>query len=133
MDPSAGNMGDPWDHPAILASIDDLCSTHFRNTKRSVPPTKPIPGSTLPPTSTNLFSRPSSPNNTGSTAQATLGGARLLDKLNKGVDSLICRTVNLMGDDLYQDKLLLKKAYTNAGKKFGSLNLDIPSSLLEWM
>jgi hypothetical protein len=87
MDPSTGDMGDPWDHPTILASIDDLCSTHFRNTKQSVTPTNLIPGSTHPPTSTNLFSWPSSPNNTGSTAQATLEGARLLDKLKKGVDS----------------------------------------------
>jgi hypothetical protein len=23
-------MGDPWDHPKLLASIDEICSKHFR-------------------------------------------------------------------------------------------------------
>ena len=75
MDPSVGGSGDPWDHPALLASIDDLCSAHFRTTNRSDNPSNLIPGTTNLPTPSKLFSRPSAQNLTGSTEQDTLGGA----------------------------------------------------------
>jgi hypothetical protein len=34
-DPTAGGLGDPWDHPDFLASIDNLCSRHFHFKNRS--------------------------------------------------------------------------------------------------
>jgi hypothetical protein len=77
MDPSAGSMGDPWDHPTLLASIDDLCNNHFRTSRRSVAPVHLIPGPTQPSTATNPITQSVSPATVGTTSQATIEGARL--------------------------------------------------------
>jgi len=48
------SLGDPWDHPEILASIDNLCSNNFCLNKRAdeLPMLNSSP--TLPPHSANL-------------------------------------------------------------------------------
>jgi hypothetical protein len=28
-------MGDPWDHPKLLASIDEICAKHFRTKQKT--------------------------------------------------------------------------------------------------
>jgi hypothetical protein len=60
-DPSAGSLGDPWDHPELLASIDDLCNNHFRFNNRSgaLPHLNSRP--TQPTTSANLTPLSASP------------------------------------------------------------------------
>ena len=52
--PSVESPGDPWDHPDLLASIDDLCTTHFRLNKRADAPPLSNSCPILPPHSANL-------------------------------------------------------------------------------
>jgi hypothetical protein len=53
-------MGDPWDHPALLAKIDDLCSSHFQN-KKTDAPMGLRPGPTAPAPATQSFTQPVPP------------------------------------------------------------------------
>jgi hypothetical protein len=39
--------GDPWDHPDIIASIDEMISNHYQQDKRTPVSRFPAPGSTL--------------------------------------------------------------------------------------
>jgi hypothetical protein len=75
----SGNMGDPWDHPAILASIDDLCSRHFRG-KKSNESTSLSPGPTVPASAAKPCNS-TGPPVTFETLQSSLGGVRTGAKL----------------------------------------------------
>jgi hypothetical protein len=108
MDPAAGGSGDPWDHPAILASIDDLCSAHYHTSNRTVIPSNPPSGTSTTPSLTKLFTHPSALNHAGFTEQVTLGGARLQDKGNKTVDSSVPQDGNPLGFRPLPGKLPLK-------------------------
>jgi hypothetical protein len=97
MDPAAGGSGDPWDHPAILAKIDDLCTTHFQTSNRPVHPSNPTPGTANTPSHTKPFTRPITQNLSGSSKQVTFGGARLQDKRKQRDDLSALQDDNQFG------------------------------------
>jgi len=53
--------GDSWDHPDLLASIDNICSSHFRINKRDDEPPLSNSYPFLPHHSANLTQQPSAP------------------------------------------------------------------------
>jgi hypothetical protein len=139
-DPSAGSLGDPWDHPELLASIDDLCNNHFRTTSRSGVPLHLNSRPTQPTTSANLTPLSVSPATVETTSQTFLEEARSPGKLKRsfegielhdrgyGVRSFQPGSRNSDGTPSFKNPGIRKQR-----KRFGNQNEDIPSSYLEWI
>jgi len=86
MGPAAGDTEDPWDHPATLAKIDDLCTAHFQASNRTVHPTNPTSDYTIPPSHIKPSTRFIPQHLLTSSTQYTHPGDRILDKRNQRLD-----------------------------------------------
>jgi hypothetical protein len=70
---SPENPGDPWDHPEVLASIDELCSKHFHSIKSAAAPPPPFSRPFLP-------SKSASTSHLSATSPTHLPSLSLVDK-----------------------------------------------------
>jgi hypothetical protein len=110
-DPTAGGQGDPWDHPEFLASIDNLCSKHFRFKNRS---------DTFPP----LNTRPKNPLCSASLTQLSAD-----PEIGKTPPSLLERVSASSSDKLkssHEDLTLLGTGFGGRTSQPGSRFSELP-------
>jgi hypothetical protein len=117
MGPAAGDSEDPWDHPAILAKIDDLCTTHFQASNRTVHPSNPTSDTTIPPSLIKPSTRPIAQHHSAFSNQYTHPGARILDKRKQRHEPSAQQEENQIGYRPLPEQTPLKSSFHKRRQK----------------